>query len=70
MTGDETQTDPDIPYRWVEGGLPDPEIRGGGGLKQIFFRPFGPFGQKKGPGPFTGSATVKLMLVRKFCQVT
>ena len=43
--------DPNIPYMGVEGGLPDPEIRGGGGLKKIFFRPFGPFGLKIRPGP-------------------
>ena len=29
--------DPDIPYRWVEGGLPDPEIRGGGAVSNKFF---------------------------------
>ena len=31
--------DPDIPYRWVEGGLPDPEIRGAGGAvsNKFFF---------------------------------
>ena len=29
--------DPDIPYRWVEGGLPDPEIRGGAVSNKFFF---------------------------------
>ena len=29
--------DPDIPYRWVEGGLPDPEISGGGSVSNKFF---------------------------------
>ena len=52
MTGDETRwrIQPDIPYMGVEGGLPDPEIRGGG-FKKIFFRPFGPFGLKIRAGP-------------------
>ena len=38
-----------------QGGHPDPEIRGeGGGLKKIFFRPFGPQFCLKigGPGPW------------------
>ena len=42
------------------GGHPDPEIRGGGGLKKNFFWPFGPqFGLKNkgGPGPSPGSHT-------------
>ena len=32
-------TDPDLQIRWGAGGSghPDPEIRGGGGLKKIFF---------------------------------
>ena len=38
--------DPDIPYMGVEGGLPDPEIRGGGGLKKNFFSPFRAFWSK------------------------
>ena len=29
--------DPDIPYMGVEGGLPDPEIRGGAVSKKYFF---------------------------------
>ena len=37
--------EPDIPYMGVEGGLPDPEI-GGGGLKKSFFSPFRAFWSK------------------------
>ena len=43
--------DPDIPYMGVEGGLPDPEIRGGG-LEKILFSPFRAFWSKnKGRAP-------------------
>ena len=48
------------------GGRPDPDIRGGAGLKKIFFWPFGPhFGLKiRGgqgpPSPFLGSASVPI----------
>ena len=41
--------DPDIPYMEVEGGLPDPEMRvggGGGGLKKNIFSPFRTFWSK------------------------
>ena len=60
--------DPDLQIRWGGGegseGHPDPEKRGGGGLKKEFFRPFGPqFGLKirgvpSPPGPSPGSGTV------------
>ena len=44
--------DPDIPYRWVEGGLPDPEIRGGGRSQTNFFSPIRAFWSKnKGRAP-------------------
>ena len=52
--------DPDLQIKgWGGGGHPDPEIVGGGGLKNVFFRPFGPqvglrirFGAGGGsPGP-------------------
>ena len=45
--------DPDLQIRGGGGGHPDPDIRGMGRSKKIFFRPFGPqFGPKiRGGGP-------------------
>ena len=42
-----TVKDPDLQIGRGGGSHPDPEIKGGGGLKKNFFRPFGPqFGLK------------------------
>ena len=65
-------SDPDLQIRGVPGHHPDPEIEGGGGLKKIFFRPFGPHfglrirGEGSGPlGPSPGSATDVQVLLQK-----
>ena len=52
-------SDPDLQIRGVLGHRTDPEIKEGGGVKKIFFRPFGPhfWYKNKGGGTSPGSAT-------------
>ena len=58
--GNVSVADPDLQKRERGGGHPDPEIRGGGGLKKEFFRPFRPHFSLtiRGAGLSPGSATL------------